>query len=563
MKNLFSIIAITAFLFLSVHISFAQTPAQTPTVTPAQTPVQPPANKENVLEKGTDEYKMFMAKQDFFGGDYHSAVNKFKEILKNRPNDAVVQFYIGDCYFMMHEYKDALEFLETAKKMDPAANDDLSLMLGRTYHQKGMIDKALAELNTYRKSVADNSKKLAESDVDVYISQCTVAKQLMAKPVNVKLIQLVDINSIYEDKGPVLTNGDKTLIFTSRRPAGDKSKTDKEGDFGYFDDVYESNWSDEKKTWLAADMIRGPINTPGYDACTSISNDGKLMFIYRNDPTEARGGEIFMSKKTTSGKWKTPEILLKPINTSYYEDAACISPDGNTLYFVSERPGGLGHGDIYVSKKSSEGWTDPVNIGAPVNSAYDENGLYLTSDGKTLFFCSNGPASMGSYDIFRTTIGTDGKWSVPVNVGYPINTVGMESKFVMTADKKTAYISTVRDSGLGERDIMMIDMTYYNVMSGVSSVAPPPAPKPARLMGKITNAEGAPMLVEIKILDKSTGTQAAITKAGQDGSYFIEFAGDKSYILEATSDGFQKVSMEISVPAAKTESKDIILIKNN
>lgn len=516
----------------------------------------------NVLKKGTDEYKMFMAKQDFFGGDYRSALNKFKEVEKNRPNDGNVHFWIGNCYYMMKTYQDAMDELEKAKSIDPNASSELSLVLGKAYHMRGQIDKALNEFNTYRKTIADNSKKISESEVDVFISQCTVAKELMAHPVNAPLHFLIDINSQYDDKGPVLTNGDKTILFTSRRPEGDKSHTDKEGDFGYFDNVYESFWSDEKKTWLAADLIRGPINSSGYTSVNSISSDGTMMFIYRNDPTEARGGEIFMSKKATSGKWKTPEILLKPINTSYYEDAAVLSPDGTTLYFVSERPGGLGNGDIWVSKKSGNEWGEPVNIGAPVNTPFDENGLWFAPDGKTLFFCSNNPNSMGSYDIFKTTMGDKGKWTNPVNIGYPINSVGVESKFVMTSDKKTAYISSVRDSGLGERDIIMIDISNYDVMTGVSA---PSAPKTASFTGKVTSADSThkSLSVEIRILDKATGMQSAMTKSGEDGSYTIEFPANKPLIIEVSSEGYQKLSEEISLPAGKNDTKNITLTKNN
>ncbi len=446
MKHFTTILSITALFFCAAEFSFAQ------------------KSKGNVFEKGTDEYKIFMAKQDFFTGDYMSAINKYKEVLKNRPTDASLQYFIGESYFMMREYNASLEFLERAKSLSPNANENLFLLLGRTYHAKEMIDKALDELNVFRKSIADSPKKIEESQVDIFISQCKLAKELMANPVDVKIIPLIDINSIHDDKGPVLANNDKTIVFTSRRPGGDKSMKDTEGDFGYYDDVYESYWSDEKQTWLQSDLIRGPINSEGYDACCSISDDGMTMFIYRNDPSAARGGEIFMSKKATSGKWRKPEILLKPINTSYYEDAACLSPDGNLLYFISERPGGLGRGDIWVAKKSGEGWADPINLGAPVNSEHDENGLYLHSDGKTLFFCSNGPNSMGSYDIFKTTKGADGKWSAPVNLGYPINGVNIESKFVMTADKKTAYISSVREGGIGDRDIIMIDISKLKIV---------------------------------------------------------------------------------------------------
>lgn len=515
----------------------------------------------NIFKKGTDEYKMFIARQDFYGGDYRSALNKYKEVVLNRPNDAAVHFYIGECYYMMKSYKDALDELEKAKSINPVATSEMSLVLGRAYHVNGMLDKAIDELSTYRKTIADSPKKIAESEVDVEIAQCNTAKKLIASPVNVNIIPLIDINSQYEDKGPVLTNGDKTMIFTSRRPAGKSTLVDKEGDFGYFDDIYESIWNEEKKTWSVAEAMKKPINTMGYDACTGISSDGTIMMIYRNDVAgKALGGAIYMTKKTTSGKWKTPEMLPKPVNTSYYEDGACITSDGKTIYFVSERPGGLGRGDIYTSKKTSEGWSEPVNIGAPVNTAFDENGLHLTSDGKTLFFCSNGPSSMGFYDIFKTSMQDNGKWSVPVNIGYPINSVDIETKFVMTADKKMAFISTVRDSGVGERDIVQVDISNYDVMTGVNI---PVAPSIATLNGKIMGSDSTFISTEIRILDKNTGNQTVMTKSTLDGSYTIDFPSGKNFILEINAEGYNKITMDINLPKGKVEQKNILLQKNN
>jgi len=515
--------------------------------------------EENVFKKGTDEYKMFMARQDFFGGDYRSAVNKYKEVLKNRPNDASVHFFIGECYYMMREYESSLDELEKAKSISATAHSDLALVLGKSLHMNGKIDRAIAELTAYKTSLGNNIKRIQETEVDIHVAQCNVAKQLMTKPLDIKVIHLLDLNSQFDDKGPVLTNADKTMIFTSRRPSDDKAKGDDEGDFGFYDDVYESFWSDEKKTWLAAEMIRGPINTEYYDACNSISADGTMMFLYRNSPSEARGGEIFMSKKATSGKWKSPEVFLKPVNTTYYEDAACISPDGNTLYFVSERPGGLGRGDIWTSKKGVDGaWAEPVNAGAPLNSDMDENGLYLIPDGKTLFFCSNNSLSMGSYDIFKTTLGSDGKWTSPVNMGYPINTVLMETKFVLTADKKTAYISSVRDTGLGERDIFMLDLSSYDVLSGSAVQS---APQSASVKGMISDEAGTVISAEVKITDKASGTLVKSLKSGADGVYSTELSPDKTYIFEVAQDGFQKISEEITITAGQAQSRNFILKK--
>src|SRR6185503_4949555 len=127
---------------------------------------------KDVLKKGTDEYKIFMAKQDFFGGDYRSSVNKFKEVVKNRPNDANVHFWIGHCYVMMKSNVDAIDELEKAKSLDPNANPELELVLGKAYHARAMIDKALEAFTAFRKTIAESPKKIEESEVDVYISQC-------------------------------------------------------------------------------------------------------------------------------------------------------------------------------------------------------------------------------------------------------------------------------------------------------------------------------------------------------------------------------------------------------
>lgn len=522
-------------------------------------PLKAQKKEGNVFKKGTDEYKMFMARQDFFGGDYRSALNKYKEVEKNRPNDASVHFFIGECLYMMKEYEDAVTSLEKSKSISSTAHEDLLLVLGRSYHARGMVDKALESLAAYRATISGSQKKISESEVDLLISQCNIAKEMMKKPVNVKIIQLIDLNSQYDDKKPVLANGDKTLVFTSRRPMGDKSQVDKEGDYGYKEDVYESYWNEERRNWSQAEMMRGPINTPEYDACTSISFDGNYMFIYRNGG-EARGGEIMMSKKSTAGKWKSPEILLKPINTSYFEDGACLSPDGQTLYFVSERPGGLGRGgDIYMSKKTGDGWGEPVNMGAPVNSPYDEQNPVLTPDGKTMFFASDRPESMGFHDIFRTTLGEDGKWTSPVNVGYPINSCALETKFVVTGDRKSGFIATVRDSGIGEQDIYLVDLSNYDVVAGKTIEAP----KKAQLSGKITGAENLGISAEIRVLDKATGVLVTVSRSSSDGTYLFEFQYDKPVKIEVSAEGYQSGGFEIHLSPGKSETRDLALIKNN
>src|SRR5688572_27140298 len=293
---------------------------------------------QNLAQQAADKLKLEQAKQEFYKGDYVKALNLYKEVLNNQPNNAVVMFRIGEVYFAMKLYDDAMESFEKANSTDPKSHEDLPYYLGRTYHVNGDLDKAL-EFYTNFKTAASEAKQ-KEYEINKLIAECNTAKEMMKSPINATVTNAGDmINSSYDDKAPCMTADGKTFVFTSRRPQGKSGqKVDKEGDFKYFDDIYICTWDGTKSAWTEADLIKGSVNTEAHDACVSISPDGKQIFIYRNNETDARGGEIFISKIQSSGKWGAPKNIGKPVSTSYVENGACLSPDGNTLYFVSENP---------------------------------------------------------------------------------------------------------------------------------------------------------------------------------------------------------------------------------
>ena len=466
--------------------------------------------KGNVVEQGEDQVRLFTARQDFLRGDYLKALNNYKLVLKNKPADADVNYRVGECLLAMEMYEEALENLEKAKELDPKANSEMNYSLGRAYQGLDKLDKAIEAYTAFK---TDNEGKAKEYEVDALINQCKTAQELISKPVTVTVTNTGDlINSSFDDKGPSITADGKTLVFTSRRPAGGKTKTkiDKDGDFKNFEDIYMAKWDDVKGGWMEAEMVKGSLNTDGHDACTSISPDGKLIFVYRNIPDETKSGDIYFSKVMASGKWGAPKAFTKPVNSSYYEDGACISSDGSKLFFVSERPGtseqkGQGQGDIWMCKKISKTeWGPPVNLGADVNTPNDENGLFLHPDGKTLFFCSTGHNSMGSYDIFMTVF-ENGKWSKPKNLGYPINSTRMETKFVLSTDNNTAYVASNRAGGQGERDIYTIDMSKYDLMGAKADADK--GPILSILKGTIFNDAGqGTENAKVVITDKETGT---------------------------------------------------------
>jgi Tol biopolymer transport system component len=516
--------------------------------------------QKNVIEKSEEQVKMFNAQQKFYGGDYPGALAIYKDVLAEKPNDANVIGRIAECYFAMNNLTEAQENAEKAKGIDEKAYENTSLILGKIYHMDGKLDEALTEFNFFKNLVGEG-KKAEESEIKNYIAQVTTAKEMIAKPVDVKVENLGDnINSEYDDKAPMVSADGKTLIFTSRRP-GKTSALDKEGDGRYFEDIYVSHWDTIKKNWGDAELIPGSINTEGHDACTSISPDGKNIYIYKNDiEGESRGGDIYVSRLSSSGKWGAAKSMGKPINTTYFEGGGCIAPDGKTFYFISERPGGFGHADIYVLKKETRTeWGKPENIGGDVNTSEDEGGLFLAPDGKTLFFTSKGHNSMGGYDIFKT-VNENGKWTKPVNLGYPINTVSNDLCFSLAIDAKTGYITSDRKAGLGERDVYKVDLSNYPVLEKeMKAKAVNTGPTMAILRGDVFNAtDGKAMEAEIMIFDENGQKVGSTTSSIEGGEYFITLEANKSYQIKINMEGYKPIDEKVDIKAAKEGATTVV-----
>lgn len=510
-----------------------------------------------------DNPKLMLAKQTMYAGKYKQAIHQFKELYDKYPANSELPHHIGWCYYEIGDLKNAFDYLSEAKK-NGASIPETHLYLGLIHQRQSEFDKALEEFNLYKSKVS-SKKQLEESDVEVYISQCNNAIEMKKHPVPVQIINMgPDINSKYDDATPCITADGKMLVFNTRRPEDTNSPIDIEGDGKYFQDIYVSYFDTINKKWLPALPVPGNVNTDAHDAITSISPDGKIIFIYKNDTREheSAGGDIFISK-VMKNKWKTPEPIGKPINSTYWEGGACLSPDGKTLYFTSERKGGYGHSDIWMSTKiNNKEWSKPVNLGPVVNSPYDEVGLFMAPDGKTLFFASNGPNSMGSYDVFKTTF-ENGQWTTPVNLGYPINTEFSDGPISIDASGRTAYISSDRPGGLGEKDIYMIDLSNYpllgskkeKIQNGLSIIK-----------GTVRDGfEGFGIAdAKVEFYDENDNLISS-TITNENGEYFITLQGDKNYTIKASAKGFQPSKEKIFLPTGKEDTyilvKDFLLKK--
>jgi len=509
------------------------------------------SQKTSVIDNAGVGIKTFNARQAFLAGDINKALKLYTEANTAKPNDAAILYHLGQCYNALKKTEEALNYLEKAETIDTNANEDLHLDLGMAYQQDDQVDKALAEFTWHKRKYSINPKKQKEDEIDHFIAECVLAKQLEAHPLNITVKKAGDaINSEYEEKTPSVTADGTRLIFTSDRPllVGDmKAPKDPKDPGVLYDNVYMCNWDSAINNWAPAYPIDN-VNEPyAYTSCTSISPDGNYIFLYKNDlHGPSIGGDIYISKKSKTGKYGAPVSIGKPVNTSYYEDGACLSPDGNTIYFVSERPGGFGGGDIYKSDKIGRNkWAEPENLGPVVNSIYDEGAPFMAADGHTLFFSSDGHASMGGYDIFKTSMNDSGKWSVPANLGYPINTVNNEKGFTLSADGRTAYISTDRKGGEGKRDIYMIDLSNYSVLSTDSANSKPKGY--SILRGRVSDAKGPVEGATVTVSD-SAGNKISTLTTIAEGMYFITLKGHAKYKVKVTGQGDKGETKSVTLP---------------
>ena len=510
-----------------------------------------------------DQVKIALAKQKFLGGQIVEALNLYKEVLTKYPNDPMVLHYVGLCHFTLKEYDKAFEHFNKAKESKDVKYETM-LYLGRIYQMQNKYDDAISNYEAYKAKAT--SKELEEEDALIYLGQCNTAKTLLASPLDVKIENMgPEINSQYDEQSPAISADGMRLVFNTRRPETTNSPKDVEGDGKYFQDIYYSEFDTVSKKWRTADGVPGSINTDAHDACTSISADGKQIFIYKNDlkDPQSRGGDIYVSK-IVNNKWRTPENMAKPINTTYWEGGACISPDGKKIFFTSERPGGSGNSDIWMAERiSKREWGKPVNLGTEINSPMDEVGLFLAPDGKTLFFCSNGSGSMGDYDIFKTVF-DNGKWSKPVNLGYPINTEKRDGPFVVSADAQTGYFASNRDGGLGESDIYKVDLSNYAVLEKDGKVKSNNGL--SILKGTIRDGYEGYGLAEadVEFADES-GNKVGSTATNENGEYFITLKGGLKYTITVKKKGFKDAVevVELKLGAKETYSlvKDVMLKK--
>jgi outer membrane protein OmpA-like peptidoglycan-associated protein len=515
---------------------------------------------------GQTEKRLLKEAEDAYNaGDKNNALNFYLKALEKNPQNPQTNYKIGVLYLEMIYKHRALPYLEKAFVLDPKVSHQIHKNLGLAYHYNHMWDKAIEHYELAKKHMKHDDPFFHKIDRKIY--ECKNGKELVENPVDAKIVNIgPSINTKYPEFAPVISADESVMIFTSRREGSTGGKLDEAGE--YYEDIY---FTEKQKNgeWGPPQSIGANINTEGHDASIGLSVDGKELFIYKDN----NNGDIYYCKLKKDEGWSKPANISDNINTKHGETSVCISPDGTTIFFTSDKDGGYGGFDIYMSKLEKNGkWGKAVNLGPVINTSENEESPFLDFDGKTLHFSSRAHKGMGGYDIFKSVYdSTTNKWSEPENLGYPINTADDDIYFVLSGDGRHGYYASVREDGYGEKDIYMIIMPerkdYKELVQKMEKILNKEIVKkeeikpvevkkePVFVKGRVYDLKSnASISAKVQLLDLK-GKVLLQVETGDDGLYQFEVTADTERKLAVTAqkDGYGLITKNFTAPASGPE----------
>jgi len=346
---------------------------------------------------------------------------------------------LGGWYYDAHNFEQAGNVFAAGAQHCNKGNDRFALPAARSYMAAQKFDSAMYWFGkvTTPKGITEATKMRA---------QLTLMKQLIrTRDTNQAYNLGLRVNGPYAETFPSLSSDKQTLYFTRRVN-------------GIDEDFYFAR-RDSCGGWFAARNMGSPPNTSSHEAAQSISADDHYLFFMRNDNRSENGWELggydlYMAyRRGFDSAWTVPERFGATINTPAFEGMPSLSPDIKDLYFVSDRPGGYGGLDIWVTHFDLGFWQLPQNLGPGVNTAGNETAPFIASDNKTLYFSSDGHPGLGGSDLFVSHKKADTVWTPAENLGYPINSTTDDNSIFITADAQQVLFASDRDNLAGNFDL--------------------------------------------------------------------------------------------------------------
>jgi outer membrane protein OmpA-like peptidoglycan-associated protein/tetratricopeptide (TPR) repeat protein len=491
--------------------------------------------------------------------DYKKALSLYLKANTFNPENAELNMKIGNCYLFTNEKYKAKKYLEKALKLDAQVSEMIDFYLAQAYQLSSEWDKAIEHYEKFK-----NSKKGEEykTFVSQYIKGCKSGKEMSAKPLRVWVDNLQELNSEEDDYSPCISADGEFMIFTSKRSNGHAKN-----ELGEYDsDIYTSSLTNKK--WTSPKNVGSPLSTEQDETAASLSYDGQRMLAYI---VENGNADVYESK-LKGNDWEKPKRKMSDNNnTTANETFACYEPLDIKVYYITDG-GSTGGKNIFMSGvgvKEKNLWGLGQSGGHMINTKFHEGSVFVHPDGKTIYFSSQGHNSMGGYDIFKAEL-KGGQWSDPVNLGYPINSPYDDLFFASTASGKYAYIASNREGGKGKMDLykvtfwgpekqVLVDSEDFLLASIAKPIKDINIEKAVEVEKKsLTVFKGVvidaisrkPLEALIEILDNSSGEQIATFNSNSaTGKFLLSLPSGRNYGISVRKDGYLFHSENFNLPS--------------
>ncbi len=475
------------------------------------------------------------------------AVEELKKAIERDPVFIEPHLLLAEIYIEYKQPQQAIDEYLKSLEIDPKFDKKTFYNLANLEFSLGKYAEAKKDYETFFKNpnINPNAREIAEPQ----LANCNFAINAIANPVPFAPKNMGEgINSNFDEYFPAITADALTFLFTRNNRT---ENIDLQEDFLLSKKV--------DGVWQKAKLIGNGINTSGNEGAPSLSTDGQLLFFVACQEMDGNYGadrkglgscDIFYTQKVGE-RWSKAYNLGQPINSKFFESQPSFSADGKSLYFVSNRLGGLGQTDIFVSTLKEDGsWGPPRNLGNKINTPQKEESVFIHPDGKSLYFGSNGHVGMGGLDLYVSRMDANGVFGEPVNLGYPINTFADENSILIGASGDLAYLASARPGGFGGLDLYQFDL-YEAARPG----------KITYVKGKVYDANTKqPLSAHFELIDLETAKSVIISDANAgNGEFLVTLPVDKNYALNVSQPGYLFYSENFSLKELTDKTKPFLM----
>ncbi len=467
-------------------------------------------------EKGREYYLRYQ---------YDEAVAFLSKAIEIDPD--FIEAYIGlaQVYTDMKEYKNAAGVYKKGMAIDPEFYPAGYYFMGNVEMKTGDYESAKSSFQQFMEM--NKGSKTLRNSAENKIIDCNFAIDAMKHPVPFSPINLgANINSDYDAYWPSLSADEQTLVFTVLLPVD----TSRKAVFGNRqEDFYISHRSDSTGEWSKAENMGKPLNTSNNEGAQAISVDGQMMVFTACNRADGQGNCDLYISHLEGDHWSKPVNMGRPVNTPAKETQPSISPDKREIYFSSNRPGSMGGLDLWKTTRQPDGsWGNPENLGDTINTPGNEQSPFIHPDNKTLYFSSDMHVGMGGFDLYVARKDSAGRWKIPVNLGYPINTWNDEIGLIVNARGDKAYFSSDREKEKG-KDLYEFELYKQARPEMVSYVK-----------GIVYDAYDRKRLAaDFELIDLESGATVNQSQSNAStGEFIVSLPVNKNYALNVSKTGY-------------------------